>query len=178
MSSREHANADRSAARRLCSGGEGSGRRGGGAHLAAPVEENEEVVVAATHKGRRESAHVMRAPTPPHTTRQARLTTGRAAQRENSAKGHSRFCDFSAATPAFSNQGHAHNHSLPGKSNGDLLGERRGQGSRSPTGSREGDGDCVANDAAGGDQGNGKRAKTWLEGSRDEEGRVGSSAAG
>jgi hypothetical protein len=157
-------------------GGEGSGRRGDGAHVRVPVEEDEEVVVAATHKGRRESAHGMHAPRRHNTTRQACLTTGQEAQRETSAKGHSRFCDLSAATPALKNQGHAGNHSLPDESSsGDVSGESRGRGTRSPAGGREGDGDCVANDAAGGDQGDGKCARTRLEGSRAEEGREGSS---
>ena len=101
-------------------GGEGGGRRGVGAHLAALDEKKEDVVVAARRKARRASAHVMHAPTPPHTTRQARLTTGRAAQPETSAKGHSRFCDFSAATQASNGQTHLHSHSLPQESGGDM----------------------------------------------------------
>ena len=40
------------------------GQAGDGAHLRDPVEENEEVVVAATRKAQRASAHVMHAPTP------------------------------------------------------------------------------------------------------------------
>ena len=64
-------------------GGERGGRRGNGAHLAALDEENEEVVVAAAS-----------------TSRFACFTTVRAANPETPAKGHSRFCDFSVATPA------------------------------------------------------------------------------
>ena len=46
-----------------CCGG-GGGRRGDGAHRRDPVEKNEEVVVGATRKGRRASAHVMHVRTP------------------------------------------------------------------------------------------------------------------
>jgi len=42
-------------------GGGGGGKRGYVAHLRDPIDENEEVVVAATRKPRRASAHVMHA---------------------------------------------------------------------------------------------------------------------
>ena len=44
-----------------------------------------------------------------------------------------------------------------------MSGESHGQGTSCPAGGREGDGDCVANNAAGGEQGDVKRAKTRLK---------------
>jgi len=59
-----------------------------------------------------------------------------------------------------------------------VSGEQHRKGTRSPAGARAAGGDCVASDAAGGDQGDRELAKEQVEDARAEEGRVGSSAAG
>ena len=160
-------------------GGKGSGRRGDGAHLRDPIEENEEVVVAATLKPRRASAQVMHACTPlevPH----AKPASLRGELRNLKLRQKATL-DFATFQPP------------PRLSTAKLIctaaacharapetcrvSDAR-KGGRDPAGGREADGDCVANDPAGGDQGDGKRAKTRLEGSRVEEAREGSSAAG
>lgn len=59
---RAHANSSSTTIAAAAAAGRGrGGRREDGAHLAALIEDNEEVVVAATHKGWRASVHVMHA---------------------------------------------------------------------------------------------------------------------